>query len=125
MHLEIEENPNCKESPLQVFPEAGPQREIDEVRLVENGKEKIFSICGVEPPGIFIPAIAIKIEDSGSGIAHLIAGGRWGLRLKSVENKSSPWNIADRTQRGEPYLILASDEDILYKESSAQYNESG
>lgn len=117
MHLEIEENPNCKESPLQVFPEAGPRREAIQVRLDKEGEEKKFLVCGVEPPGRFIPAIAIKIEDSGAGIAHLIAGGRWGIRLKPVENKSSPWNITDRTQRGEPYLILATEGDILYNET--------
>ena len=49
------------------------------------------------------PAYAVPVEDSGAGVATLIYGGDWGLRLTPKDG---------RPPFGEPYLLL-DDEAVL------------
>lgn len=54
------------------------------------------------------------VEDSGCGIAYLVYGGSWGIRLKS-ENDLKEWSLREHNQRGEGYLSLGEERDLRYK----------
>ena len=53
--------------------------------------------------GSACPALSVPVEDSGAGIATLVYGGDWGIRL-TPRDGTEPF--------GEPYLLLA-DESML------------
>ena len=59
------------------------------------------------------PAYAQLVEDSGSGLTHLVYGGIHGLRFKPI-NIEETWNLESPHQWGEAYLSLASDRDLRY-----------
>ena len=61
----------------------------------------------MDESGNFIPAAAIQVEDSGAGVAWLIHGGIWGLRLQPLES-NEPWSVSDSKQWGVPFLVLDS-----------------
>ena len=50
--------------------------------------------------GSSCPARAVPVEDSGAGVATLLYGGDWGLRLTPRDG---------RAPFGEPYLLLDDD----------------
>jgi hypothetical protein len=55
------------------------------------------------------------IEDSGSGLAHLVYGKIYGLRFKPIAI-DEPWNLESPNQWGEAYLSLSSERDLRYAE---------
>ena len=55
------------------------------------------------------------MEDSGAGIAVLVYGGLWGVRLKPV-SLVEEWNLDSPQQWGEPYLSLADPKDLVYED---------
>jgi hypothetical protein len=114
--LEVESNDNCETSVFARFKEAGPARLVSQVRLYDrNPAGKWYWITGWSddqdhPP---CPAYAQVVEDSGSGLAHLVYGGLYGLRFKPVDAEE-PWSLKSSAQWGEAYLSLASDRDLRY-----------
>jgi hypothetical protein len=58
------------------------------------------------------PARVRKVEDSGVGVAYLIYGGIWGIRLCPVDAER-PWRFDDRDQWGSPYLLLTDATDVV------------
>jgi hypothetical protein len=116
MVVEVESNPNCESSIFARFKEVGPARQVVQIRSFERSAQGEW--CWVtgwtdneaEP---LAPAYAQTVEDSGAGLAHLVYGGIWGIRLKPVAIDEE-WNLESRHQWGEPYLSLADAKDLRF-----------
>jgi hypothetical protein len=118
MIVEVESNENCDASFFARFKEAGPARPVVLVRLFEhNPAGEWYWVTGwsdnAETPTC--QAYAQLVEDSGSGLAHLVYGGIYGLRFKPITIEE-PWSLASLHQWGEAYLSLASERDLRYAE---------
>ncbi|HEV8701537.1 MAG TPA: hypothetical protein VGV60_09740 [Candidatus Polarisedimenticolia bacterium] len=99
----IEPNPNCPEGCSQRFQATSESRVVTSIQYSPGGDETI--LCDVagwssEKNGTPCPARAVRVEDSGAGVATLVYGGNWGLRLSPRDG---------RTPFGEPYLLLDVD----------------
>ncbi len=116
MYLEIETNPNFEGSYFLRFSEMGPPRAISHVKSYE--RSPLGEWCAItgwsdEEDDPICPAFAQKVEDSGAGMAYLIFGGNWGLRLKPEEN-TGEWNLYDDSQWGEGYLLIGEERDLRF-----------
>jgi hypothetical protein len=116
MFIEVDNNPNCDSSIFARFNELGPRREVLQIRTFERRPEGEW--CWVtgwtdDPAQPRCPAYAQTVEDSGAGIAHLIFGGVWGIRLKPIALQED-WDLHSNSQWGEPYLSLSDPHDIRY-----------
>ena len=116
MIVEVEANENCEASLFARFKEAGPPRQVHQVRLYDrNASGEWYWVTGwtdnAEAP--VSPAYAQLVEDSGSGVAHLVYGGIYGLRFKPVV-VDEPWSLDSSNQWGETHLSLATDRDLRY-----------
>jgi hypothetical protein len=114
MIVEVESNDNCETSFFGRFKEVGPARPINQVKLYDrNPAGEWYWITGwsdnEQVPTC--PAYAQLVEDSGSGLTHLVYGGIHGLRFKPI-NMEETWNLESPHQWGETYLSLASDRDL-------------
>ncbi len=114
MIVEVDSNDNCESSFFARFKEAGPARPVTQVRLYErNPAGEWYWVTGwsdnAEAPAC--PAYVQLVEDSGSGLAHLVYGGIYGLRLKPI-TAEEPWSLASPHQWGEAYLSLSSERDL-------------
>jgi hypothetical protein len=119
MVVEVEPNPNCEQSVYARFKEAGPVRRAVQVKSFERKSEGEW--CWVtgwtdNPAHPCCPAQAQRVEDSGAGLAYMVFGGIYGIRLKPV-SLSEDWDLNSTDQWGEPYLLLADHKDIRYEES--------
>jgi hypothetical protein len=116
MIVEVEANENYETSFFARFKEAGPARPVLQVRLYDrNPSGEWFWVTGwsaheQSPP---CSAYAQLVEDSGSGVAHLVYGGLYGLRFKPLHIEE-PWSLDSPHQWGEAYLSLASERDLRY-----------
>jgi hypothetical protein len=122
MFLEVEENPNCKGMDMMRFKELGPPRRLKRVRLYDRTDQGEWcQITGwtSEEGGPLCPAFARPIEDSGIGMAYLVYGGNYGIRLKPAETNET-WNLGSPHQWGEPYLVLTSPQDLTFEEDTEQ-----
>lgn len=116
---EIEENPNCRPSDMMRYRETGPPQKVIQIRLYHESPEgKLYWVIGWtdRPEAPTTPARVQPVEDSGSGVAHLLQGGNCGLRFKPAES-SAPWNLDDPSQWGEPYLLLGDPQDCILDRS--------
>ena len=118
MIVEVESNENCETSFFARFKEVGPARPVDQVRLYDpNPAGEWYWVTGwsdnAETPAC--RACAQPVEDSGSGLAHLVYGGIYGLRFKPV-NVEETWHLESPHQWGEAYLSLAGERDLHYAE---------
>ena len=116
MIVEVESNDNSEAGIFARFKEAGPARLITQVRLYErNPAGEWYWVTGWSDNETIpaCPAYAQLVEDSGAGLAHLVYGGPYGVRLKPVRC-DEPWSLASPNQWGEPYLSLSSDRDLRY-----------
>lgn len=118
MIVEVESNENCKDGFFARFKEAGPARPVSQVRLYDrNPAGEWYWVTGwsdnLETPAC--PAYAQRVEDSGSGLSHLIYGGIYGLRFKPVALEE-PWNLLSSQQWGETHLSLSSERDLRYRD---------
>jgi hypothetical protein len=116
MFLEVESNPNCEESVFARFKEAGPARRVLQIKSFERNPHGEW--CWVtgwadDPDHPSCAAFAQIVEDSGSGLTHLVFGGIWGVRLKPV-SVAEEWDIRSTNQWGEPYLSLADAKDLIF-----------
>jgi hypothetical protein len=120
MIVEVEANENCEASFFARFKEAGPARPIIQVRLYErNAAGEWYWVTGWSdnPETPRCPAYAQRVEDSGSGLAHLVYGGIYGLRFKPV-TIDEPWSLESSQQWGDTHLSLSSERDLRYGDSS-------
>jgi hypothetical protein len=116
MIIEVEANDNCETGLFVRFKEVSPARRVRQVRLYDrNPAGAWYWITGWsddrETP--VCPAYAQVVEDSGSGLAHVVYGGVYGLRFKPID-LDEPWDLGSQHQWGEAYLLLASDRDLRY-----------
>jgi hypothetical protein len=116
MIVEVESSDNCETSVFARFKEAGPARPVVQVRLYDrNPTGDWYWVTGwsdnAETP--VCPAYAQLVEDSGSGLAHLVYGGISGLRFKPVAVEE-PWSLTNSNQWGETYLLLSSERDLRF-----------
>ncbi len=115
MYLEVEENPNCAAREPMRYRELGPPRPIVKVRIFDRRDEGewclITAVQGAGPAP-WGPAMVRRVEDSGVGVAYLVFGGAWGIRLCPVDH-ARPWSLEDRDQWGEPYLVLTDPQDLV------------
>ena len=118
MHIEISPNPNCSESVEFVFKELGKPELIRAILVGEEGKEAECDVTGVGAGGRWMQALAVKVADSSDGIAYMIYGDAWGIRLRPAKFHTEPWDLANKNQWGEPFKIYGKKEDILYGNSS-------
>ena len=114
MQIEVMDNPNCRGSEQFMFRELEGPRPVRAIRVSEGGAETDCDVVGVDAHGRFVQAFAVKIADSGNGVAYLIRGGEWGLRLRLAVHAGEDWDLAGKHQRGEPFKIYGEAKDILY-----------
>ena len=118
MIVEVEPNPNCDMSVFARFKAAGPARPVRQVRLHDrNPAGEWYRVTGWSddegtPP---CQAYVQPVEDSGSGLAHIVYGGLYALRLKPAEPDEC-WSLDNARQWGEAYLLLASERDLRYED---------
>lgn len=116
MIVEVESSNNCETSFFARFKEAGPARAVLQVQLYErNPSGEWYWVTGWSDNETTpaCQAYAQLVEDSGSGLAHVIYGGLYGLRFRPT-NIDEPWSLKSPHQWGEPYLSLTSDRDLRY-----------
>lgn len=116
MIIEVEPSENCEAGFFARFKEAGPARQVMQVRLYDrNSAGEWYWVTGwsdsLETPAS--PAYAQLVEDSGAGLAHLVYGGIHGLRFKPVAIEE-PWSLESPHQWGETHLSLSSERDLRY-----------
>ena len=116
MIVEVESNPNCESSIFARFKEVGSARRVRQVRSFERNVQGEW--CWVtgwtdneDQPQCDV--YAQTVEDSGAGLAHLVYGGIWGIRLKPVTIEEA-WSLESSHQWGEPYLSLADAKDLRF-----------
>ncbi len=122
MYFEVEENPNCSENLSMRFKELGPARSVKQVRISDQPDGR--DLCWVtgwqdDPAQPACPVYAQKVEESGQGMAYLVYGGNWGIRLRPV-GMEEEWDLESPNQWGEPFLLLASSRNIIYKDGSPE-----
>lgn len=120
MIVEVESNENCETGFFARFKEVGPARKVLQVRLYDrNPAGEWYWVTGWSDNETTptCPAYAQLVEDSGSGLAHLVYGGIYGLRFKPV-NIDEAWNLESPHQWGEAYLSLASERDCTMPSSA-------
>ena len=113
--VEVEPNDNCLDLPLQVFQNLGPSKRIAQVKIYQpDGSGKLHLVTGwsSDEGGSPCPAYYSPVEDSGSGVAYLVYGGDWGIRLTPLDLEGE-WKIESPHQWGEPCLLLADEADIV------------
>ena len=121
MYIEVEDNPNCPGRDPMRYRELGPPEVVTRLRLFDRRDEGEWClVTGVrnDPDDPWEPARVRKVEDSGVGVAYLVYGGAWGIRLCPVE-RAQPWSLADHDQWGEPYLLLTDPHDLVGAETTA------
>jgi len=114
MHIEVVENPNCGESPLQVFQELSPPKVVQQIRLTMEESPVWCWVTGIDKGGSVCAAWAQKVSDSGAGVSILIYGGEWGIRFKRIDQGDEPWDLSNSRQWGEPYLFYGDEGDLKY-----------
>ena len=115
IYLEVEENANCGDMPMQVYEARADPIPIGRVRLFEPDRpEGVYEVTGWSSDGGGTPCAAmyVPVSDSGQAAVHLISGGEWGVRLRP-EGSDEDWDIDSPNQWGEPYLMLTDEADIL------------
>ncbi len=105
VNLFIDPNPNCPEGCDQRFQATSEPRLVHLIRYSSGADDAVecevvgwASAAGGTP----CAAHAVLVEDSGAGVATLVHGGDWGLRL-TPRDGSPPF--------GQPYLLL--DEEAI------------
>jgi hypothetical protein len=116
MILEVEDSPNFEGSYFIRFKELSPPRRITHIKSYERNPQGEW--CAVtgwcdDPDQPLCPAYSQRVEDSGAGLAFLVYGGNWGIRLKP-ESHTHAWNLHDPDQWGEGYLLLGEERDLRY-----------
>ncbi len=113
--IEVEENDNCGYMPQMVYEALNDPVPVSKVHYAEPGRpEGAYRVTGWSSAGggTPTPALYIPVSDSGQGVAHLVYGGDWGVRLKPLDTEEG-WDLQNPDQFGEPYLMLVNEEDVL------------
>ena len=122
MIIEVEANDNCETELFVRFKEVSPARPVLQVRLYDRDSAGAwYWVVGWSDDSAapVCPAYAQVVEDSGSGLAYVVYGGRSGLRFKPID-RDEPGDLASRHQWGEAYVLLASDRDLRYGDEASE-----
>jgi hypothetical protein len=116
MLIEVEQNRNCEASCYARFKEAGPARQVVQVRTYDRKVDGEW--CWVtgwsdDERHPLCPAFAQPVEDSGAGLTYVVFGGLYGIRLKPVASQEE-WSLESPHQWGEPYLFLGDPRDLRF-----------
>lgn len=115
LYVEVEENPNCPYSVTQMYKAVEMPSVLRAVRLYDDdpaGEEWEVTGWSSDGDGSPVPALGVRIDDSGSGDGYLVYGGDWGIRVRRPGTGS--WDVADPDQRGDSHFVLSDAEDLLY-----------
>ena len=116
--VEILENLNCAAVDARVFHDLETPRRVSQVRLArQEGAVCWHDVTGWTTAGTPCPAMIQKVDDSGEGVAFLIYGGDAGLRLRPSE-QTTPWQLGEPHQWGEPYLLVGDMSDVHIAQQS-------
>jgi hypothetical protein len=116
MYFEVDENPNYPNPVSMRFKELGPARPVIQLRVSDRKTEgELCWVTGWCDDGKhpLCPAYAQPVEESGQGLAYLIYGGNWGLRLKPVA-LNEDWDLTSPNQWGEAFLLISGPQSIIY-----------
>jgi len=123
--IEIPPNPNCIGVDTRVFHDLAPPQQVSQVRLERQaGRIQWYDIAGWTMAGTPCSVMIQKVDDSGEGVAFLIYGGEAGLRLK-LPGHTTPWQLDDPAQWGEPFLLLSNLSDVRLVPSSDYHAVKG
>ncbi len=118
MFIEVEENPNCETSVFLRFKELGPAQRLRQVKSDEHSSRGEW--CEVvgwtdheDRPEC--QAMVQPVEESGRGVAYVVFGGVWGVRLKK-EGVQEAWSLESPNQWGDAYLLLMDAHDLRLEE---------
>ncbi len=114
VYIEVEDGPNGPGCDPMRFRELAVPLVITRVRLFDRRDDGEWClVTGVNKGNVpWGPARVCKVEDSGVGVAYLIYGGLWGIRLCPLD-VGKPWRFDDRDQWGVPYLLLTDAADLV------------
>jgi len=115
VYIEVEDSPNCTGRDPMRYRELGPAEVVTRLRLFDRREDGEWClVTGVRnsADAPWEPARVRKVEDSGVGVAYLVYGGTWGIRLCPVE-RAQAWDFADPNQWGEAYLLLTDPHDLV------------
>ncbi len=113
-HVDVEPNPNSLIGANQVFRNIDAPFAVARVRLYDDDPAgRRCAITGWSSAGDGSPATAyaVRVEDSSAGVAVLVYGGDWGVRLKPAD-AAAAWDAADAAQWGETHLVLSDLNDL-------------
>ncbi|MCH8103137.1 MAG: hypothetical protein IIB28_08285 [Chloroflexi bacterium] len=116
--VDVEENPNSEYLPMRVFETQGPGIVARSIRASEvSGGEGPHEIVGwtSEDGGTRADVTYAPVTDSGAAVSMLIIGGDFGVRMRPVGDaeNADEWSLDSDDQRGEPYLLLPPDVEIV------------
>ena len=118
VYIEVEANPNCAGREGMRYRELGPPLPVVRVRIFDRRDEGEWCLVTAvqgDGPALWGPALARRVEDSGVGVAYLVFGGAWGIRLCPVD-RARAWSFDDPDQWGEPYVVLTDPQDLVLAE---------
>ena len=113
-HIDVESNANAPMMAQQVYKNIDAPFRVSYVRVYEGepgGKQCAVTGWASANDGSATPAYAVKIEDSSEGLAFLVYGGDWGVRLRAAESDAA-WRIDDMDQWGETHLVISDEADL-------------
>ena len=116
MIVEVESNENCQASFFARFKEIAAARPVAQVRLYDHNPAGAWYWVTGWSDNAATPACQAYVqlvEDSGSGLAHVVYGGLYGLRFKPIQ-VDEPWSLNSLHQWGDTHLSLASERDLRY-----------
>ena len=111
IEIEVTESKNSDLGFTRMFSTIGPTKKISRVRTVApDGVEGFYYVAGWSSSGA-VQAYSVKVEDSGEGVAMLVYGGDEGIRFKRTD-LTTPWDLADSEQWGEPMILIDQDSEV-------------
>jgi hypothetical protein len=114
-YVQVEPNDNSPMAASLVYKNMAAPYPVTLVRVFEGTPDGV--LCQVTgwssaDGGVPVTAYAVQVEDSGQGIAYLVYGGDWGIRLRPA-GSGNEWRIDDPEQWGESHLVLADAADAI------------
>ena len=112
-YVQVEANANSLMMASSVYKNLAAPFRVARVRVYDGLPEgRLCEVAGWSSAAGGTPtdAYAVQIEDSGQGIAYLVYGGDWGIRLRPA-GSGGPWRMDDPDQWGETHLVLSDATD--------------
>jgi hypothetical protein len=114
-YVQVDANDSCPMSASSVYKNLASPFPVAAVRVYEGEPDgRLCAVVGWSSAdgGTPVPAYAVQIEDSGQGVAYLVYGGDWGIRLGPAA-PAPRWRLDDPAQWGETHLVLADASDAI------------